>query len=105
MKADEDLSFDGPVTARPKRSTIEDAIDRVPTIDDHPDQAPPASYQDWRPEDTKIVTYTIDSSGYPGLPATTRESAKTMCELVHGAILEANYVPGRAFFRVRRVRG
>lgn len=75
------------------------AKDQVPTVDQ---EVPLASYQDWKRSDTEVVTYTIGNNIYKGIYAHSREEAKAHCELTRGRILEANYVPGRAFFRVQR---
>jgi hypothetical protein len=100
---DEDLLL----TAKPRR-TIGDAEeffgDVVPTIDDPPDAPPPAAYKHWRDEDTRVVTYAINTTAYRGIPAQTAEAARAHCLLLHGDILETQQVPDRLFFRVRRVR-
>lgn len=75
--------------------------DVVPTVDS---AEPVASYPDWKREDTQIITYAINNTVYKGKFAETREAAKADCELVHGRVLEANYVQGRAFFRVHKVK-
>jgi len=77
---------------------VELAVDLVPTVDQ---ETPVATYLDWTPEGTVIKVYAVNSS-YPGIQADSRSQAKAHCELVFGRILEANYVPGRAFFRVAR---
>ena len=77
------------------------ATDFVPTVD----QAEPvATYRDWNMEDTRVVTYSIRNDVYKGRPADSREQALADCRLVFGRVLEANYMPGRAFFRVFKVR-
>lgn len=75
--------------------------DVVPTVDA---EKPVATYPDWKREDTKIVTYTIGNNVYRGTYADTREAALAHCEAIHGRVLEANYVQGRAFFRVYKVK-
>lgn len=80
--------FDGPT---------ELAVDHVPTADQ---TDPVATYTDWRTEDTRVVTCTIGEAPYRGERFDTREAARHAIEARHGRILEANYVPGRAFFRV-----
>lgn len=75
------------------------ASDVVPTVDGVNGEP---TYRDWRPEDTRIVTYAVGNTVYPGKYAETREAAKADCEVLHGRILEANYVQGRAFFRVMK---
>jgi hypothetical protein len=68
---------------------------------------PVATYRDWSPKDTRVITCRIANDIYPGTRYESREEAKAAVELVHGKVLEANYVPGRAFFRVFKasVRG
>jgi hypothetical protein len=90
---------------------VEEALE---CIDGPPEFAPPdsvphvaqevpvASYRDWRKEDTRIVTCRIGNDLYPGQRYESREEAKVATEMVHGRILEANYLPGRAFFRVMK---
>ncbi len=75
------------------------AEDLVPTVDQ---DSPVATYCDWRKEDTRIVTYRVANDVYPGIRADSREAAVRACVETFGPILEANYVPGRAFFRVFR---
>lgn len=71
---------------------------RIPTVDD---EEPKATYQTWSKENTEIKTYAVDNTVYPGIRAETRDAARKHCTENFGEILEANYVPGRAFFRVR----
>lgn len=82
--------FDGPT---------ELAADHVPTVDQ---ESPFASYRDWKTEDTRVVSCRIANDTYPGRRYDTREEALRDTQRAHGRILEANYVPGRAFFRVRK---
>lgn len=77
------------------------AEDFVPHVDQ---PAPVATYRDWKMEDTCVVTYSIRNDVYKGRPADSREEALADCRLVFGRVLEANYMPGRAFFRVFKVR-
>ena len=77
------------------------ATDFVPTVDQ---EEPVATYRDWKLEDTRVVTYSIRNDVYKGRPADSREQALADCRLVFGRVLEANYMPGRAFFRVFKVR-
>lgn len=80
--------FDGP---------SELAVDAVPSAD----QATPlATYSNWVAEDTRVITCTIGEAPYRGERFDSREAARAAIERRHGRILEANYVPGRAFFRV-----
>lgn len=78
--------------------------DRVPNLDlADADAPPPATYRDWRLEDTRVVTFTNTPEKYPrDTYAESISKARAQCELVHGRILETNAVPGRWFFRVRR---
>lgn len=76
-------------------------VDLIPTVDD---EEPRASYKEWKPEDTKIVVYRIGNDDYPGIYAVSRRAAVSDAIRKHGKIIEANYVRGRAFFRVQRVK-
>lgn len=76
-------------------------VDAVPTVDQ---EVPVASYPDWTKADTVIKTYAVGNSIYKGIPAATREAALAHCQQNFGQVLEANYVQGRAFFRVRKVK-
>ena len=71
----------------------------MPTLDQ---ERPEATYKDWNSTNTVIKVYRIDTDVYPGTWAKTRESAAADCRAKHGRILEANFVPSRAFFRVWR---
>lgn len=75
--------------------------DHIPTLDN---DVPVATYTDWDPKDTRIIVCAIATSAYPGERYETRDRARAATELKYGRILEANYVPGRAFFRVYRQR-
>lgn len=75
------------------------APDLVPTVDQ---ETPVATYQDWRREDTFVVQCAIANSTFPGTRYETRDEALRAVAKKHGRILEANYTPGRAFFRVRK---
>lgn len=81
---------------------VEIAEDYVPTIDQADTDKPPvASYRDWRPEDTRVVTYSNEPR--PGEKyADTLSQARAMAELAYGRILETNAVPGRWCFRVKK---
>lgn len=112
----EELSFNGPFTARPTQETevevevdledIADApIDLI--VDECPSyEAPPQTdYRDWKHEDTKVVVYTTNPDLYPkDRPATSSAAARAECQAIYGRILETNSVPHRYFFRVWRVR-
>lgn len=76
------------------------AVDVVPTVDSH-EPGVNASYPDWDRNATVVKTYAIGNTYYKGIPAESREDAKAHCELHYGRVLEANYVQGRAFFRVK----
>jgi hypothetical protein len=80
------------------------AEDYVPTVDQaDEDKPPPATYRDWVPEQTRVITYTNDLERYPrDRYAPTIAKAKAECELAFGPIKETNAVPGRWFFRVAR---
>ena len=80
-------------------STVEVEADVIPTCDT---EAPSATYRNYRPEDTRIIVYSVGRLGYPGRPVDTRDQALADCKRVFGKVLEANYVPGRAFLRVMR---
>lgn len=75
------------------------AVDHIPTVD----QAEPvASYSDWNKADTRLIVCRISNDVYPGERFESREEAVRVIGARHGRILEANYVPGRAFFRVKK---
>jgi hypothetical protein len=70
-------------------------------------EVPVATYIDWKKEDTHVVTFQVGSAGQGTIRNTvghcaTRSQAETECTKRFGRILEANYVPGRAFFRVMK---
>lgn len=69
----------------------------VPNIDQ---EVPVASYDDWVPADTEIITCRIGDAPYKGRPFDTYAEAKATIKQERGRILEYNTVPGRAFFRV-----
>jgi hypothetical protein len=76
------------------------AQDFVPTMDQ---EIPVASHCDWDPAKTRIVTCRIANDVYTKDERfETRAEAYAAITLRHGKIREANYVPGRAFFRVDR---
>lgn len=77
------------------------APDQVPTADQ---EVPVASYRDWRQEDTFVVQCAIANDVYPGTRYDSRDKAQAAVSAKHGRILEANYTPGRAFFRVFKPR-
>lgn len=85
--------------------TVELAPNLVPDIDQ---ETPVATYPDWKHEDTKVVSYTIIHEPEPVKStigdrwAASRAEAKADAEARFGRVFEANYVPGRAFFRVKR---
>lgn len=83
--------LDGPAELAPP--------DLVPDV--HQDE-PVATYPDWRRADTRVITCAINNDVFPGERYESREEARAAVELKYGRILEANYLPGRAFFRVRR---
>lgn len=61
---------------------------------------PTATYRDWDIYSTRVITCAIANSPFPGARYATRDDALAATRLLHGKVLEANYVPGRAFFRV-----
>jgi hypothetical protein len=76
------------------------AVDYVPTLDQ---EVPVASHPDWRREDTRVISCRIANDIYTKDERfESRAEAHAAITARHGRILEANYVPGRAFFRVRR---
>lgn len=77
------------------------AEDVVPHIDTGPVDA---TYACWLPEHTRVVVYRIGNDLYKGKYAATRDEALADAIAVHGRVYEANYVQGRAFFRVPRVK-
>lgn len=89
---DEPIIQDGP---------SELVIDRVPTVDD---EVPTGTYVDWNAGDTRVIVCAIGNDMYPGRRFATRDAAVKAITAEHGRILEANYVPGRAFLRVKRER-
>lgn len=126
VTSEEDLSFDGPVSARPvadvpvpledvdidpEDDLVIDAVDEL-SLHDFEDEAPtqPLSplptnyeYQDWDPKDTRVLTYTTNPQQYPKDRTTpSKAAAEAAVKAAHGRILETNVVPGRFFFRVKR---
>lgn len=80
------------------------AEDRVPDIDQ---EVPTATYRDWDPKDTVIKSYAVGGSpdsvlvlhhGFRWAPS--RDAARADAAKRFGRVVEANYVRGRAFFRV-----
>lgn len=75
----------------------------VPTMEQ---EVPVATYIDWKKEDTHVVTFQIGSAGITQRNTVghcaTRSQADAECAKRFGRILEANYVPGRAFYRVMK---
>jgi hypothetical protein len=70
----------------------------VPTIDD--EEPVVMEYPDWCEEDTEVVTCRIANDNYKGRRFETYGEARRTVLAERGRILEQNYVPGRAFFRV-----
>lgn len=90
MAAVDDLEvLDGPT---------ETALDLVPTGDQ---TEPVATYCDWNIYNTRVVCCAIGNSLYSGDRYETRDEAYKATAAKYGRIVEANYVPGRAFFRVK----
>jgi hypothetical protein len=79
----------------------EPVVGLVPTIDQ---EEPVASYDDWLPEQTEVITCCIGDAPYKGRPFETYADAKATIKQERGRVLEYNAVPGRAFFRVFKVR-
>lgn len=75
------------------------AADVVPTYDA---EVPVGTYRDWSEADTRVIVCAIGNDVYPGRRFATRDAAVKAITAEHGRILEANYVPGRAFLRVKR---
>ena len=94
----------GPEPEVTQEEAIEIAEDHVPTLDQADDNAPPpVTYKDWVPEQTRVVVYTTAPHKYPkDRTAVSRAQALAECKLLFGRVLEANYLPERFFFRVRR---
>ena len=75
------------------------AVDRVPSVND---EVPVGTYIDWNLADTRVIVCRISNDVYPGRRFDSRADAVEAITREHGRILEANYVPGRAFFRVKK---
>jgi hypothetical protein len=74
--------------------------DHVPTLDQ---EVPVASHPDWTRENTRVISCRIANDLYPKDERfESRGEALAAITKRHGKVVEANYVPGRAFFRVRR---
>jgi hypothetical protein len=73
--------------------------DQIPTVHN---VDPVASYPDWTPANTKVVTCRIANDLYPGERFESREAALAAITERHGKPVEWNAVPGRMFIRVRR---
>jgi hypothetical protein len=81
--------------------------DIVPTIDDHerltPDQPPEATYRDWTPDQTMVITYTTNPEKFrKDWACASRDWARDHCAAKYGRILEEVALPERFFFRVYR---
>jgi len=75
-------------------------VGTIPTIDS---DEPVSDYQDWKREDTRVVSGPLGPTyNYPGKMFHTREAAKRWAKENFGTIYEENYCPGRYFFRVKR---
>lgn len=106
MRANESLSRSEPVhlsgplkPVEAEEYTVVIAEDNIPTLDKGPNQA---SYIDWDKKDTRVITCCIGEYNYPGERFETRQEAADAIRARYGRILEQNFVPGRAFFRVLR---
>lgn len=74
--------------------------DHVPTMDQ---EVPVASHPDWTAASTRVISCRIANDLYTKDERfESRSEAYAVITKRHGKIVEANYVPGRAFFRVRR---
>lgn len=82
-----------------KDDTVDVQVEPVPTVDA---QEPVNSYPDWTPENSRVITYAVGTNEFKGIFASNREAAKKHCKQTYGEIVEENYVPGRAFLRVRK---
>lgn len=97
---DEDEDITDPVL-----TPIEVSSDLVPTADQ---DVPLATYCDWDRSTTRVITYVVNGTPPNGLAGKlvhwgmSRDSARRDCEARYGRVFEANYVPGRAFFRVKK---
>ena len=78
----------------------ETVTDYVPTMD----QAEPvATHKDWVASQTRVISCRIANDLYmKDERFESRPEAYAAITKRYGRILEANYVPGRAFFRVKR---
>jgi hypothetical protein len=78
----------------------ETPADEVPSVDQ---ETPTATYQDWRPEDTRVLVFTSDPGTYKkDLPCVDGADAIRQCVMRYGRVLEVRKVPDRYFIRVRR---
>lgn len=78
--------------------------DRVPSLDQADEGEPAATYPDYNKRNTRVVCCRIANDAYPGERFESRDDAHSAITKRFGKILEANYVPGRAFFRVLKVK-
>lgn len=101
----EEIEEDGLVIIDPAAEEVDEVfVDEEPTNPTLPGWRP-ADYRDWRPEDTKVVTYTNNVEMYPrDRPCVSADAARRECETIYGRILETNTVPHRWFFRVLKTR-
>lgn len=98
------VSTAGLITNKLPNGAVIVEVDSVPTIDD---DEPVASYREWRPEDTKVVTYCYGSTGAlykHGTQVKDKAEAVRLVTEKYGKVLEANHTPGRSFFRVFKER-
>jgi hypothetical protein len=95
LRALEAGAFDDGLTAEPY-------LDVVPTIDQ--EEPVVGEYPDWDEANTEIVTCRIANDDYKGRRFETVAQARTTITAERGRIREENFVPGRAFFRVDKVK-
>ncbi len=73
-------------------------VDVVPDINSN---EPVSNYRDWDRNNTRVITYAT-KAGLKRIGVRSVAAAKRPCQQNYGEILEENYVPGRAFLRVRK---
>lgn len=89
------VEADGP--AEVKESKIPRADHREPVTSEYPD---------YKLEETRVISVRIANDLYPNDPKfNSREEALEWAAEKYGRVLVAQYVPGRAFFRVPLKRG
>ena len=101
MSRDTWTPADGPVAALEMLDgPAEVTEDAVPSLDQ---DVPVSSYRDWRKEDTRVISCRIGNDLYlKDERFESRGEALHAIRARYGRVLEEQYVPGRAFFRVFR---